>query len=149
MHRVETNWNLRRSTKNFIMDNQELLILAIQKLHPYLAIQPDTKIIGNATIDKFPCNGFKIYIKPNDSGMFIFYYSQFQFFDKEGLQIYFKNNLKYPNASFISNVSQLYVYPRNLDDLKFCVDVFNYTQETIKKIIGEISNFVQTKKFLA
>lgn len=113
----------------------------IQKIKAHY---PDAKIkIGHnrekSLINNFPYKNISVEIKPFNSGLFVFSFHKFEFFDADLLKKYFEKKLNHAKVhKFWATSSRIYVYPKETKDVNSCFDVFQYTTEEIKKIIFDI-----------
>lgn len=91
----------------------------------------------------YPFKGINIEIKPNNTGAFVIQLINFKFFDYSLLENYWKNILKHDDAKFILTSQCIYIYPKNLENIKQCVDILTYTVmvigDTIDRIKGVLS----------
>lgn len=93
-------------------------------------------------IQNHPYNNINIEIKPNNTGLFVIQLMEFEFFDYALLENYWKNGLNHKDANFILNSKCIYIYPRQRDNVELCLNVLNYTTETIFNTISQIRNLL-------
>ncbi len=90
-------------------------------------------------INNFPYKNINVEIKPHSSGLFVFRFHSFEFFEKELLFKCFQRKLNHPKVSkFWITSSSIYLYPKFKTDTNGCFDAFRYTTEEINKIIHKI-----------
>lgn len=113
-------------------------------IHKIKTHYPDAKIKiehnrKKNLITNFPYKNISVEIKPFSSGLFVFSFHKFEFFDADLLKKYFERKLNHPNVhKFWTTSSRIYIYPKETKDSNSCFDIFHYTAEEIKKIIFEI-----------
>jgi hypothetical protein len=80
---------------------------------------------------------------PNNSNEFVIRFRDFEFFDKNALEIYFRKNLIHIDAEFKVNSLSIYVYLNHKRDDNFSYKVFEYVKSEIDKIINNIISLLE------
>lgn len=89
-----------------------------------------------------PYKNINIEIKPNNTGLFIIQLMAFEFFDYILLEDYWKKVLRHKDADFILNSKCIYIYPKQRENVELCLNVLNYTTETILNTLNQIKNLL-------
>lgn len=110
---------------------------------------PDCKLIdiqqgSRYRAVNFPINGFLIDFKPYNSGVLIFNFIEFYFFDLNLLSAYFKENLKHDKARFYVNSNCIYVNPHSNYSGEDLMELFKYTVHETLVAIERIRNSLRT-----
>ena len=89
-----------------------------------------------------PYKNINIEIKPKNTGLFVVQLTDFEFFDYALLECYWRKVLHHEDAKFILNSKCIYIYPKKREDMELCLNVLNYTTETILNTISQIKNLI-------
>lgn len=90
----------------------------------------------------YPYKNINIEIKPNNTGLFVIQLLDFEFFDYSLLEGYWKKVLHHKDANFILNSKCIYIYPKQSENVELCLNVLNYTTETILSTLAKIKNLL-------
>lgn len=93
-------------------------------------------------IPNYPYKNINIEIKPNNTGLFVIQLMDFEFYDYGLLEDYWKKVLRHTDANFILNSKCIYIYPKQRENVELCLNVLNYTTETILNTIIKIKNLL-------
>lgn len=97
----------------------------------------------NSLILNYPYKNINIEIKPNNTGLFVIQLIDFEFFDYALLEDYWKKVLHHKDANFILNSKCVYIYPKQSENIELCLNVLNYTTETILCTLDKIKNLLR------
>lgn len=115
----------------------ELFLTVFLKQNPNTEIQKYHNREKSLILD-FPYRNINIEIKPNSSGVFVVWLMQFEFFDYSLLEEYWRKTLIHQDAKFILTSRCIYIYPKHFENIDLCLNVLNYTTETILNTIRQI-----------
>jgi hypothetical protein len=90
----------------------------------------------------YPYANISVEIKPNNTGVFVFWMMNFEFFDYSLLEEYWRKTLIHKDAKFILTSRCIYIYPRQRENIELCLNVLNFTTETILNTIRQINNLL-------
>lgn len=91
-------------------------------------------------IMNYPFRNINIEVKPNNSGIFVIQFMDFEFFDYALLKGSLEIVLHHENANFRLISKCIYIYPNQRENVELCINILNYTTETILKTISQIKN---------
>jgi len=126
------------------MNNKDFTEVFIEKL---IRTKPEIEIKKyynkeKSLLKNYPYANINIEIKPNNTGRFVIRLMDFEFFDYSLLEDYWKKVLHHKDANFILNNRSVYIYPKQSENVELCLNILNYTTETILSTLLKIKNLL-------